>query len=89
MNKDGNADVIVQQRLDASGAAINRLAIFLQSETGEFRNATQTIELTPGKEDVFCNVGDFNGDACPDLLVVQVPYLTCYSFFFLCVCFHC
>ena len=70
MNKDGNTDLIVQQRLGGT----NRLVVYLQSETGEFRNSTMQIELSggSGQQDVFCNVGDFNGDACPDLLVVQV-----------------
>jgi hypothetical protein len=70
MNKDGNTDVIVQQRV---AGISNQLVIYLQTENAEFKNATQTIDLgTAQMEDVFCMVGDFNGDACPDLLVVQV-----------------
>ena len=73
MNKDGNTDVIMQQRVGGT----NKLVIYLQTENGEFKNttATETIDLGTSQEDVFCNVGDFNGDACPDLLVVQVRFI--------------
>lgn len=67
MNKDGNTDLIVQQRVGGT----NKLVVYMQSEQADFKNSTQTIDLD-GNEDVFCSVGDFNGDSCPDLLVVQV-----------------
>jgi hypothetical protein len=68
MNKDGNTDVIVQQRTDGT----SRLQIYLQTENADFKNSTQIIDLTSWNKDVYCMVGDFNGDACPDLMVVQV-----------------
>jgi hypothetical protein len=74
INKDGNTDLIVQQH----NGNQNRLIIYLQSEGAEFRNGTQHIDLGKDVGDVFCNVGDFNGDSCPDLFIVSV---------FLCVLF--
>nr|CAD2179134.1 unnamed protein product [Meloidogyne enterolobii] len=67
MNKDGNTDLIVQQRTGSQ----NKLVIYLQSEGAEFRNGTQHIDLGKDGNDVFCNVGDFNGDSCPDLFIVS------------------
>ncbi|CAK5006913.1 unnamed protein product [Meloidogyne enterolobii] len=67
MNKDGNTDLIVQQRTGSQ----NKLVVYLQSEGAEFRNGTQHIDLGKDGNDVFCNVGDFNGDSCPDLFIVS------------------
>ena len=71
MNKDGNTDLIVQQRTGSQ----NKLVVYLQSEGAEFRNGTQHIDLGKDGNDVFCNVGDFNGDSCPDLFIVSVCLL--------------
>ncbi|KAI3414034.1 hypothetical protein GPALN_011500 [Globodera pallida] len=64
MDKDGNTDLLMQQN--------NVLVIYLQPNDGsDFRKSTQVLTLPAGVGKVSCAVGDFNGDTCPDLLVVQ------------------
>uniref|UniRef100_A0A914GWF4 T-cell immunomodulatory protein n=1 Tax=Globodera rostochiensis TaxID=31243 RepID=A0A914GWF4_GLORO len=64
MDKDGNTDLLIQQN--------NMLLIYLQPNDGsDFRKSAQVLTLPTGVGKVSCAVGDFNGDTCPDLLVVQ------------------
>ncbi|KAI6215038.1 hypothetical protein M3Y94_00337900 [Aphelenchoides besseyi] len=63
INKDRYTDLVVQRG--------PKLFILLQSEGGSFKDSHRytPIELNVNRE-VFCTVGDFNGDAVPDILVV-------------------
>ena len=47
---------------------IHELKLF-QTEEGGFEKTSMTLEV--GRDVVSCAVGDFNGDALPDVLVIQ------------------
>ncbi|KAL3111588.1 hypothetical protein niasHT_019935 [Heterodera trifolii] len=64
MDKDGNTDLVVQQN--------DVLVVYLQANDGsEFKRSITGLTLPAGVGQVSCAVGDFNGDTCPDLLVIQ------------------
>ena len=75
INKDRYTDLVVQR-----GA---KLIILLQSEGGNFRDSGRYAPILLEKSAIVsCTVGDFNGDASPDILVVTVRFLV---FLLLCV----
>jgi hypothetical protein len=65
MNKDSYTDLIIQQG--------DSLLIFTQSEQGLFSETKDFPRISlDGTADVFCSVGDFNGDASLDIMVTKV-----------------
>lgn len=65
-DKDRYTDLVVQRQ--------NILQLMMQSELGHFSESTEieTITLDSEVGDVFCAVGDFNGDTRLDILVTKV-----------------
>lgn len=65
-DKDRYTDLLVQQG--------NTLQVMLQSELGQFSEAKEIAKITLDAEsgDVFCAVGDFDGDTSLDVLVTKV-----------------
>ncbi|KAI1708830.1 protein linkin [Ditylenchus destructor] len=64
MDKNSYTDLIVQQG--------NSLVIMTQSEQGAFSEAKSFGQIPlPDGVNVFCSVGDFNGDAALDIMVTQ------------------
>lgn len=69
MDKDRYTDLVVQRG--------SKLFVLLQSEAGVFKDDPKHGMIDLGRNgEVYCSVGDFNGEASPDILVTSVCFLT-------------
>lgn len=67
MDKDRYTDLVVQRG--------SKLVVLLQSEAGVFKEDTKRGVIDLGRNgEVYCSVGDFNGEASPDILVTSVRF---------------
>jgi len=67
MDKNRYSDLIVQQG--------NELVILTQNEDGVFEESLKFDRIKlDSSNTVFCSIGDFDGDASPDIMVVKVSY---------------
>lgn len=67
MDKDRYTDLVVQRG--------SKLFVLLQSESGAFKEDSKHAVIDLGRNgEVYCSVGDFNGEASPDILVTSVRF---------------